>query len=174
MKQGKLSSWVVAWMCASMTVVAYDVAFVLLRPLSMPGGELSFLWGIYDQYISVDRSYGDLDNPFIPAQALMSLAEITLGIAGLILNLKGRIALALIFVFTSATLTGAKTLLILMMEFVGGFSQTGHSGMFNVLTVFILPNLVWVIFPFAVSVVTGKALSRGFQQVNHNGESVIL
>lgn len=158
MKREGLHAWVIVWMCLSMTIVVYDVAFVLLRPLSMPGGELAFLWGMYEQYISVDRTYGDLDNPFVPAQALMSIMEIMLGVAGLIMSSKGRTTLALILVFTSVSLTGAKTMLILMIELVGGFSQTAHSGWFDVLTIFILPNMVWVICPILVALSTGRRL----------------
>lgn len=46
------------WVFISPFIVLWDVAYVLLRPLSMPGGPIHHLWLPYELYGNVDYLYG--------------------------------------------------------------------------------------------------------------------
>ena len=95
----------------------------------MPGS-LAFLWAPYAKYITVDRSYGDLYDGFVRAQAIVSLVEAPVGIAALILGLRRRrLPLARLLAFTVSTMTFSKTALILMIELVTGGKSVGHNPM---------------------------------------------
>jgi hypothetical protein len=156
MSAPRLPRWIVIWFAISLPLVVWDVSFVLLRPLSMPGGALSFLWAPYAKYITIDRSYGDLENGFVWAQAIMSCVEVALALYALTTR---RRALALLLVFCVSALTCAKTLLILAIVVVTRFADIGGSTS-DIVLLYFVPNGVWVVMPFAVAWATGRALVR--------------
>ncbi len=68
------------WLGVSLPLVAWDTAYMLLRPLTMPGGSLHWpLWVPYALYGEVDHMYGfkqwHLGNPFAAAGSLLNLLE---------------------------------------------------------------------------------------------------
>jgi hypothetical protein len=159
MSTPRLPRWITGWFALSLPLIAWDVSFVLLRPLSMPGGPLAFLWGPYEKYIQVDLSYGDLANPFVRAQALMSVAELVLALVALgLAHGTRRRALGTLLVFTAAVLTAAKTLLIFMIEAVSGLAHVGHNSLSDLIWLYVVPNGVWIIVPFLVARATGHTL----------------
>lgn len=160
----RLPRWIVIWLVVGMSVVAWDVSFVLLRPASMPGGSLSALWAPYAHYIAVDKSYGDVGNAFVSAQAIMSAFEIVVGVAALWFSRRRRPGLGLLLAFCVSALTGAKTLLILVMEVVSGFETVGHNTLGDALLIYVIPNSVWVIVPALVVVSTGRRLVASFAE----------
>jgi hypothetical protein len=153
-----LPRWIVIWFVVGMSVVAWDVSFVLLRPSSMPGGSLAAFWGPYANYIAVDRSYADVGNAFVSAQAIMSAFEILVGLAALWFNRLRRVGIALLLAFTMSALTGAKTVLLLVIELVSGFESVGHNTVVDAVSMYLVPNLVWVVVPALVVVATGRRL----------------
>ena len=156
----RLPRWIVVWLLISSALISWDVAFVLLRPASMPGGSLAFLWVPYEKYVAVDHSYGDLENGFVWAQAMMSLLELVVLAIGLGLHARRRDAAATLLVFTVSVLTGAKTLLILLIEAVTGGAHVGHNPMSDLVLLWLLPNGVWVVMPLVVAWITGRMLLR--------------
>ena len=46
-------SWIKLWLAASGLLVLYDAGYVLMRPRSMPGGDLSHIWQPYVLYAKV-------------------------------------------------------------------------------------------------------------------------
>jgi len=127
------STLTLAWMAISLPLVAWDTGYVLLRPLSMPGGALhSPLWLPYKLYGEVDHMYGqkqwDAGNGFTSAQGTLNLIESLMYGAYLYLwwaNAKplparygGKMAvsgraggLAVLLGFSAAVMTVSKTLL---------------------------------------------------------------
>jgi hypothetical protein len=49
---------VVVWLLIAVPVVFWDAGYVLLRPLSMPGGSLHHFWSPYALYGTIDYNYG--------------------------------------------------------------------------------------------------------------------
>lgn len=154
----KLPLWIRLWCVISSAVVLWDVAFVLLRPMSMAGGSLAFIWVPYQKYVTIDHSYADLENGFVRAQALMSLLEIAVLAAGLAAHRRGANALATLLVFAVSTLTAAKTLLILLIEGVTGLSHVGHNPPSDLVWMYLVPNGIWVVVPLIVAAVAGRRL----------------
>ncbi|OJD25697.1 hypothetical protein ACJ73_02928 [Blastomyces percursus] len=70
---------VTLWLCISVPVVLWDASYVLLRPHSMPGGSLHYIWSPYALYGTIDYIYGwpswNNRNGFTGAQSLMNLVE---------------------------------------------------------------------------------------------------
>ncbi|KAK5165953.1 uncharacterized protein LTR77_008877 [Saxophila tyrrhenica] len=52
------SNFTLLWLAISLPLVIWDTGYVLLRPLSMPGGSLSKIWYPYGMYGTVDYVYG--------------------------------------------------------------------------------------------------------------------
>jgi hypothetical protein len=118
-------------MAVSLPLVAWDTSYVLLRPLSMPGGSLHWpLWVPYALYGEIDHMYGvkqwELGNGFTAAQSLMNVAETLLYMAYLGIwyyygqsvvrgsrrTVTGRAgALAVLLGFSAAVMTVSKTVL---------------------------------------------------------------
>jgi hypothetical protein len=150
--------WIVIWFLISLPIVAWDVSFVLLRPLSMPGGSLDVLWIPYEKYLTVDLSYADLDSGFVRAQAIMSCLEVVMAVVALVLAHRRRLAPATLLVFCVSVLTCAKTLLIFLIELVTGFASVGHNAAGDLLLLYVLPNSVWIVMPLLVAWSTGRTL----------------
>lgn len=71
------------WLAVSLPLVAWDTAYVLLRPHTMPGGWLHApLWTPYELYGRVDHVYGfkawDAGVGFTAAQGTLNLVETAL------------------------------------------------------------------------------------------------
>lgn len=74
------SNLVILWLFVSLPLVTWDTGYVLLRPLSMPGGKLHWpIWVPYDLYGTVDYIYGSIayneKNGFTGAQSFMNVVE---------------------------------------------------------------------------------------------------
>ncbi|KAL8303323.1 hypothetical protein RB597_005111 [Gaeumannomyces tritici] len=74
------STATLAWLAVSLPLVAWDTGYILLRPRSMPGGDLHWpLWVPYDLYGRVDHIYGfkqwHLNNGFTAAQGSLNIIE---------------------------------------------------------------------------------------------------
>ena len=70
----------ILWLCISLPLVAWDTGYVMLRPLTMPGGKLHWpLYVPYDLYGRVDYIYGwkafNEKNGFTSAQGLLNIIE---------------------------------------------------------------------------------------------------
>jgi hypothetical protein len=77
---------VLLWLAISLPLVAWDTAYMLLRPHTMPGGWLHWpLWVPYKLYGEVDHMYGfkqwHLRNGFAAGQSVMNAVESLLYLA---------------------------------------------------------------------------------------------
>jgi len=154
----RLPRWILVWFAISLPLMIWDISFVLLRPLSMPGGSLHFLWKPYAKYVTVDLSYGDLTNGFVWAQATMSAFEVAVALIALVANRRGRRPLATLLVFSVSILTCAKTVLIFFIEALTRLEHVGHNTITDLLFLYVIPNGAWVIMPALVAWSTGRTL----------------
>ncbi|KAG4437038.1 hypothetical protein IFR05_007474 [Cadophora sp. M221] len=74
------SNLAILWLFVSLPLVTWDTGYVMLRPLSMPGGRLHWpLWVPYELYGKVDYIYGwkafNERNGFTAAQGLLNIVE---------------------------------------------------------------------------------------------------
>ena len=74
------SNLTLIWLAISLPLVIWDTGYVMLRPLSMPGGSLhSPIWKPYDLYGTIDHVYGfkawDANNGWTLAQGSVNALE---------------------------------------------------------------------------------------------------
>jgi hypothetical protein len=158
---GRMPRWIWIWFAISIPLVVWDIAFVLLRPRSMPGGSMAFLWAPYAKYVTVDLSYGDLGDGFVWAQAIMSAGEIALALAALAMAWRRPRPLATLLIFSVSLLTCAKTVLILLIQLVTAGESVGHNTLSDLVLLYLLPNGAWVVVPALVAWSTGRSLVAG-------------
>lgn len=111
-----------AWLFLSSLVVAWDIGYILLRPRSMLGGDLHWIWSPYALYQTVDYVYGlpswESKDGFPAAQSLLNVVESILNFIYLYLaHVKATprsIAVAPLWGLVAATMTLSKTVLYVL------------------------------------------------------------
>ncbi|GAA5936839.1 hypothetical protein JCM3775_002722 [Rhodotorula graminis] len=158
--------WVWWWFVVSTILVAWDTGFVLMRPRSMAGGDLHWLWSPYALYEKVDlvysRSWYDRRDGFTSAQAIMNIVESVLNIVYLWLA-RRESPEAVLVGFTGATMTSAKTILYWLRDWQGGWDATGHNTPWDFWVLFALPNGAWIVAPTILSVVFYRQIARSLR-----------
>ena len=164
-----LATWAYLWIFLSSIVVIWDASYILLRPLSMYKGSLYMLFMPYSKYITVDKLYGDINNPFVKAQSIMNIMECVVNYIGLYVyhiqykrgnrrNVTERTGLVILLCSVSATL--AKTLLYGIHDMYHTPSNTAHNNYIDWIFVYIIPNGLWIVVPAAVCVHIGSKLAH--------------
>lgn len=157
MASHKLPLFVIIWMVVSFAVVLWDASYVMLRPQSMEGGSLAWLYGPYQLYILHDERYANQGDSFVLSQAIVNLVEIAVGIGALLLHMQGSPRCNL-WAHASLSMTLGKTILYFTMEAVEGWANTWHGSIVDMLLYFIIPSATWLIFPLWGMFATGAAL----------------
>ena len=137
-----------------------NFVFLLLRPQTLPGGDLSFLWPHMQAYVEIDHSFRDLHNPFIWAQSLMTPIEIGFGLSALVANLKSRFKLSYLLGFGYGLLSSFHVGLIFLVEITSGFSYLGHNSASVIAGAYFLPNSFWIVIPLLISLHCARKLLR--------------
>ncbi|KAJ7581765.1 hypothetical protein C8J56DRAFT_793320 [Mycena floridula] len=137
--------WITGWFLITAPLMIWDAGYCLMRPRSMPGGDLHRFWRFYATYGSVDKIYGrnayDNGDGFAGAAAIMNLLEISLNLIYLFLVYIFPSPSAPIFGYTGATMTFAKTALYCGQEIFCGWCATGHNDRAMQFGIWILPNM---------------------------------
>lgn len=169
-------SWMFWWNIISIVLLLWDASFVLLRPSSLPGGPLDFLFPGYSLYTEVDTSYGDMEDFFVPAQSLLNLFEVLLHTSALIMytreNTRPR---ATIIEFAASAMTCSKTVLYLTVEACSGFARVTHNVKpETALLVWFVPAMLWVVFPFAICWILGNKLAAAISLDDHRATTRVV
>ena len=76
------SNITLVWLMFSLPLVIWDVGYVFMRPHSMPGGSVHWIWAPYAYYCTVDHVYGwpayHAKNGFTAAQSALNAMETAL------------------------------------------------------------------------------------------------
>ncbi|RFU74977.1 c6 transcription factor [Trichoderma arundinaceum] len=153
-----------AWLAISLPLVVWDTGYVLLRPLSMPGGSLHWpVWAPYKLYGEVDHIYGfkafHAGNGFTSAQGLLNAVETLLYLWYLwVWYFRGKVsaegvrvvggragARAALVGFSAAVMTFSKTFLYWANEYYSGFDNIGHNPLMDLIFLWIIPNGAWLV-----------------------------
>ncbi|TKY87139.1 hypothetical protein EX895_003816 [Sporisorium graminicola] len=160
-----------AWLFLSSIVVAWDVGYILLRPRSMLGGDLHWIWSPYSLYMTVDYIYGlpswDSKDGFPAAQSLMNVGESILNLFYIYLvHIKATpaaLAVAPIWGLIAVTMTLSKTILYVLNDFCCGWCKTGHNDWYTLIVYWILPNGLWILFPTIIAFILIRELSASLK-----------
>jgi hypothetical protein len=145
------------WFAITIPIVVWDAMFVLMRPASMPGGSLAWIWMPYELYLSADASYSDLQSGFVKGQSIVNLLEAACGGWALWLDRLGN-PLAKLVAFAVASATLGKTVLFFLVEATGGFHGIGHNPAWKLVFLYIIPNGLWIVVPILILLRLGREL----------------
>jgi len=158
----KTYSWVSLWFLLTAPVILWDVGYCFMRPRSMKGGDLHWIWSPYAIYQEVDLVYGlpallEGDG-FTNAQSLLNVFETILNLTYLYYAHVVGWAPATLIGFTSASLTLAKTVLYWLQEYFCNYCAVGHNSFSDLVIYWIIPNGFWLLVPSLIIVRLGKDL----------------
>jgi hypothetical protein len=171
--QLEMPRWATAWAVIGSIVCIWDATYVLTRPRSMAKGDLFHMYTPYAKYITLDPLYGNLKNAFVVAQSWMNLVEVALAFIAIFLyHVAGRRNGGCLLLLIASVMTWSKTVLYFVHD---NFERPLHPQKSSIdiptweyVFLFIVPSLVWVVFPFAcmwsiarqiLGFVTGKVKS---------------
>ena len=156
----RFPKWILIWLVVGNLLAFTDnVLFLLLRPQTLPGGNLSFLWPHMQAYLEIDRSVLDLENPFIWAQSMITVIEIGFGIAALVTNLQSRFRPSYLLGFGYGLLSSFHVGLIFLVEITSGFAYLGHNSNSVIAGAYFLPNAFWIVIPLLISLHCARKLT---------------
>ncbi|KAI8576227.1 hypothetical protein K450DRAFT_257735 [Umbelopsis ramanniana AG] len=158
--------WIVGWFFISSLVVFWDAGYCLLRPLSMAGGKYNWIWRPYNLYATVDYFYGPeaiaANDGFTSAQSVMNVVEniVNLTYVYLATNPKINVGFANLVGFSGAVMTLSKTILYWLNDHCSGWAHTKHNDLQTFITLWVIPNGVWIVVPAIITVVLGTDLVK--------------
>ncbi|KKA27838.1 hypothetical protein TD95_004125 [Thielaviopsis punctulata] len=148
----------IIWLILSCALVTWDFCYVFLRPHSLPGGSLHFLWTPYALYGKVDYVYGvrawKEHSGFTGAQSALNVVETAMYLfymaaaaraGGTVTGKCG--AKVLLVGFSAAVMTLSKTVLYWANEYFSGYANIGHNNLSTLITMWIIPNGLWIVMP---------------------------
>jgi len=156
--------WITLWFAITAPIIAWDVGYCFMRPRSMVGGDLHWIWEPYAIYQEVDYIYGvealKRGDGFTNAQSLMNVIETLLNLYYVYLqHLVGSPSAPLVGLST-AVMTLSKTVLYWAQEYYCGGCAIGHNDWWTLLWFWIIPNGLWLLFPTLIIYTLANDLSH--------------
>ncbi|KAF5358784.1 hypothetical protein D9758_008538 [Tetrapyrgos nigripes] len=160
--------WISWWFAFSAVVMSWDSGYLLLRPRSMAGGDLYWLWKPYTFYEQVDYVYSvqayENGEGFAGAQAVMNLIENFVGLSYVFATHISKSDLAPLIGYSAATMTTAKTILYVAQELFCGFCAVGHNELSVIVKYWAVPNLLWFTVACLIMYTLGKDISLSLRR----------
>ena len=113
-----------------------------------------------DLYITVDKSYGEMENGFVIAQSLVNIVEVLFLIIGL---MKRKSLDGFLLILFASVMSCSKTVLYMLVDACEGFKFTNHNDMQTFITLYFLPSFAWILFPGLVWIWGWGQLKSRFQ-----------
>ncbi|KIM54940.1 hypothetical protein SCLCIDRAFT_1221553 [Scleroderma citrinum Foug A] len=174
----KTHTWISLWFLLTAPVIFWDASYCLMRPRSMAGGDLHWIWTGYEIYQEVDHVYGVesfLRNDGFPnAQALLNIIETLLNLVYLYLAHISPTPAAPLIGLASATMTLSKTVLYGLQDYYCGWCAIGHNDLATLIKFFIIPNGLWIIFPAMIVYTLGKDMATTLVAADRAASKVAL
>ncbi|KAJ7705590.1 hypothetical protein B0H17DRAFT_1038372 [Mycena rosella] len=159
----KTHTWISLWFLITVPVIFWDVGYCFMRPRSMEGGDLHWIWAPYSIYQNVDLVYGvealKRGDGFTNAQSLLNVVETLMNIVYLYTAHVAAWPPAPLVGFAAATMTLSKTVLYWAQEYYCNYCAVGHNTLSDLITYWIVPNGLWLLVPSLIIVQLGKDLA---------------
>ncbi|KAF8874409.1 hypothetical protein BD779DRAFT_1566615 [Infundibulicybe gibba] len=160
----KTHTWISLWFLLTVPVIAWDVGYCFMRPRSMKGGDLHWLWKPYAIYQEI---YGVAalrsGNGFTNAQSFLNVIETLINIAYLYLAHVVAWPPATLVGFSGALMTLAKTVLYWAQEYYCGYCAVGHNSLSDLVIYWIIPNGLWIVVPTFILLQLGSDLVESLE-----------
>ncbi|KAG6813672.1 hypothetical protein H0H92_008520 [Tricholoma furcatifolium] len=141
----KTYGWISTWFVLTAPLMLWDAGYCLMRPRSMVGGDLHWIWKPYELYEKVDYVYGvqafENGEGFAGAAAVLNVLEISMNLVYLYLAHARASDVAPLFGYTGAVMTLAKTILYMSQEYFCNGCSTGHNNLRTTVLFWVMPNL---------------------------------
>jgi len=158
----KTYTWVSLWFLLTAPIIAWDVGYCFMRPRSMEGGDLHWIWAPYSIYQNVDLVYGlpalEHGDGFTNAQSLLNVIETLMNLAYLYAAHVSAWPPAPLIGFTAVAMTLAKTVLYWAQEYYCNYCAVGHNSLKDLIQYWIIPNGFWLVVPSFILWRLGKDL----------------
>ncbi|KAJ7444563.1 hypothetical protein B0H11DRAFT_1747176 [Mycena galericulata] len=159
----KTHTWISLWFLLTAPVIFWDVGYCFMRPRSMEGGDLHWIWAPYSIYQNVDLVYGvetlKRGDGFTNAQSLLNVVETLLNIWYLYAAHVTAWPPAPLIGFTAAAMTLSKTVLYWAQEYYCNYCAVGHNSLEDLIKYWIIPNGFWLLVPSLILVQLGRDLA---------------
>ncbi|KAF9456287.1 hypothetical protein BDZ94DRAFT_1292916 [Collybia nuda] len=171
----KTHNWISLWFLLTVPVIAWDVGYCFMRPRSMVGGDLHWIWKPYALYQNVDYVYGlpsfNSGDGFTNAQSMLNVVETLLNITYLYLAHISEWPPATLVGFASAVMTLSKTILYWAQEYFCGYCAIGHNSTQDLIFLWIIPNGLWIVVPTVIVATLGKDLVQSLHVASKSSSS---
>ncbi|KAJ7220651.1 hypothetical protein GGX14DRAFT_675507 [Mycena pura] len=148
----KTHTWISLWFLLTAPIIFWDVGYCFMRPRSMVGGDLHWLWKPYSIYQEI---YGvkslERGDGFTNAQTLLNVIETLLNLLYLYTAHITAWPGAPLVGLTAAVMTLSKTVLYFAQEYYCGFCMIGHNSAKDLLMYYFATNTWWIIVPAFIS-----------------------
>ncbi|KAH7921511.1 hypothetical protein BV22DRAFT_1019219 [Leucogyrophana mollusca] len=159
----KTHTWISLWFLVTAPVIAWDVGYCFMRPRSMVGGDLHWIWKPYEIYQEIDYVYGvkalESGDGFTNAQSLLNVVETFMNLAYLYLAHVSGWSPAPLIGFAAAVMTLSKTVLYWAQEYYCGGCAIGHNTISDLVLYWIIPNGLWIVIPTLIVIRLGQDIS---------------
>ncbi|KIJ64001.1 hypothetical protein HYDPIDRAFT_91287 [Hydnomerulius pinastri MD-312] len=159
----KTHTWITLWFLLTAPVIFWDVGYCFMRPRSMVGGDLHWIWQPYEIYQEVDYVYGvkalEENNGFTNAQSMLNVVETLMNLTYVYLAHVSNWTPAPLVGFAAATMTLSKTVLYWAQEYYCGGCAIGHNTAKDLIVYWIIPNGFWIIVPSFIVWQLGKDIA---------------
>ncbi|KAJ8502944.1 hypothetical protein ONZ45_g11301 [Pleurotus djamor] len=156
----KPRTWISLWFLITAPIIFWDAGYCFMRPRSMKGGDLHWIWSPYAIYQEVDLVYGvkalEEGNGFTAAQSFLNIIETLMNITYLYLVHAKASPAAFVVGFAAIVMTLSKTVLYWAQEYYCGFCAVGHNSFKDLVVYWIIPNGFWIVVPAIITVQLGK------------------
>ncbi|CAL1711044.1 unnamed protein product [Somion occarium] len=160
-------TWISLWFLLTIPVIFWDAGYCFLRPRSMKGGDLHWIWKPYELYQEVDYVYGthalERGDGFTNAQSLLNIVENFMNIGYLYLAHIVESPVAPLLGFASAVMTLSKTVLYWAQEYYCGGCAVGHNDLKTLIVYWIIPNGLWLVVPSFIIVRLAKDIASSLR-----------
>ncbi|KAJ7621372.1 hypothetical protein FB45DRAFT_929050 [Roridomyces roridus] len=160
----KTHTWISLWFILTTPVILWDVGYCFMRPRSMEGGDLHWIWAPYSIYQNVDLVYGipslERGDGFTNAQSFMNVVETLLNVLYVYTVHVTEWPPAPLIGFVAAAMTLSKTVLYWLQEYYCNYCAVGHNSWGVVIKYWIIPNGLWLVFPTLIVMQLGKDLAE--------------
>ncbi|KAL0945404.1 hypothetical protein HGRIS_000896 [Hohenbuehelia grisea] len=137
--------WISAWFILTAPIMIMDAFYCLLRPRSMTGGDLHWMFPIYELYQEIDHVYGvkayENGEGFASAAAILNLLEISANLLYLFTTHILPHPAAPLIGYSGALMTLSKTILYVAQEYFCDWCAIGHNDFGVAMVFWFVPNL---------------------------------
>ncbi|KAI0075607.1 hypothetical protein K474DRAFT_1664045 [Panus rudis PR-1116 ss-1] len=172
----KRHTWVSLWFLVTIPVIFWDAGYCFMRPRSMVGGDLHWIWKPYALYQDIDYVYGipalQRGDGFTNAQSLLNLVENFMNIFYLYLAHVAQSPVAPLLGFASVTMTLSKTVLYWAQEYYCGGCSVGHNDLKTLIVYWVIPNGLWLVVPSLILTQFWKDIAGVLRTVDAQSKKV--